>query len=693
MDKINCFEYCNYKEHVNNNYIYTHYCHTCELRLCPQCLILHNNDSKNSNHSCEEITTDSQKAKILIKEVKKSKNIKSFYDKSQEEKVKAANTLLNNFKDLMLITNNKFSKMLLDYKEKYNELEDFKKSTEQKLEDDDFNLESALKNLEEKADEVYVKMKLVDELYNFTMNYIINREKNVRNYTLEIEQRNSIDKSIDCKQEIKKQNKFNEIQENKNNNNININTQNNQKLLNERKNNNRELKESKIIPKYAHINTQEKDQTEQNNIMITSKINLNKDKSDNKDSLYINRKKGRDYDINEENNDLKESKFTFGENDNKKRKLDEININSIEEIKSGNNSGIIFQQINNYNTKVNNIYIGNNNNSSNKNEIQDKSNEKKILFNLKLNLEGEVSVSLNVNIGKVYMFKTFHSNEIKYENPLNDKFPYFGSRLINIDNKSFVMGGKSKIEENSQGNKLVFKLEYVNDIKMSTSDEINCYHLPDMLFPHVFHHLIYSKIYNIIFVISGKYQNKCEYGILDENKESIIEWREMDSVRNPRENDICFLINERYIFLLGEKIDVNYNYEVYDISNIYKNGKWKAYNFKPNGANKGIFMGVNIPGIIEVKDNVYVLGGYLYGIGNNLNWKIYFSSDERDKDDNEYKRIEAIIELKSDRIKNCGKALSFLGQQKFMEYNDSFININILGKYIKFNQRQLDESL
>ena len=142
--------------------------------------------------------------------------------------------------------------------------------------------------------------------------------------------------------------------------------------------------------------------------MITSKINLNKDKSDNKDSLYINRKKGRDYDINEENNDLKESQITFGENDNKKRKLDEININSIEEIKSGNNSGIIFQQINNYNTKVNNIYIGNNNNSSNKNEIQDKSNEKKILFNLKLNLEGEVSVSLNVNIGKVYMFKTFH---------------------------------------------------------------------------------------------------------------------------------------------------------------------------------------------------------------------------------------------------------------------------------------------
>ena len=27
MDKINCFEYCNYKEHVNNNYIPTNYKH------------------------------------------------------------------------------------------------------------------------------------------------------------------------------------------------------------------------------------------------------------------------------------------------------------------------------------------------------------------------------------------------------------------------------------------------------------------------------------------------------------------------------------------------------------------------------------------------------------------------------------------------------------------------------------------
>ena len=213
-----------------------------------------------------------------------------------------------------------------------------------------------------------------------------------------------------------------------------------------------------------------------------------------------------------------------------------------------------------------------------------------------------------------------------------------------------------------------------------------------MIFEHIFHHLIYSEVYNIIFVISGRNQRKCEYGILDKNIEKIIEWKEMDSVLKPKENDLCFLLNDKYIFLLGEKTGMQYNYEVFDISNISKKGKWKSYSFIPNNTNVGIF-GIKIPGIIEVKDNVYVLGGYQHGIGNNLNWKINFTTDSRDKEDNEFKRIDSIIYLKSDKIQNYDGILSFYGQQKFIKLQDSFANLNILGKNVKFTKSQLDEKL
>ena len=55
---------------------------------------------------------------------------------------------------------------------------------------------------------------------------------------------------------------------------------------------------------------------------------------------------------------------------------------------------------------------------------------------------------------------------------------------------------------------------------------------------------LFWNIYNIIFVISGRNQRKCEYGILDKNIEKIIEWKEMDSVLKPKENDLCFLLND-----------------------------------------------------------------------------------------------------------------------------------------------------
>ena len=701
MDKINCFEYCNFKKHLNDNLTYTHFCHTCKLRLCSECVLLHNNDSNLSKHSLENISTDLQKSKILIEEVGRDKNIKNFYESNKNEKVKLANSLLNNFKDLMINTNNKFSKMLSDYTKNYYELENIKKNVVKRLNDENFNFESEIKKFEEKTDETYLKMKSIDEIYNFTMNYIINREnKNNNDNQLKIEQCNNINKSIIHKKEIVNNNNINEIFVNKDKSNNNLNKQDNKMLLEESKNENLKLNEPKIVTNNFYTNEltkKEETSQSQNKIITKLKINLNKEKALNNSISYINRKKRRDYNINNEYNKLKEPKFTFGDNTNPKKELEDININTnIDKNKSGINLGkdkIIFRQINNYKTNINNIYLGKDNISSNKKEIQDKSDEIVTIFNFKLNREGEVSISLNVNIGNVFMIKSVESNDVIYENPFyRNKFPYFGSRLINISNKAFVIGGKSLIEEKVQGNKLVFKLEYINNKEIKDSGEIRCICLKDMIFEHAFHHLVYSEIYNIIFVISGRNQRKCEYGILDKNKESIIEWKELDSVRNPRENDLCFLLNEHYIFLLGEKNDLKYNYEVFDISNIFKGGKWKIYNFIPNNNNIGIF-GLKIPGVIEVRDNVYILGGYQHGIGNNLNWKIYFSSDERDKEDKEYKRIESIINLKSEKIKKYGGILSFYGQQKFMKFQDSFININILGNHVKFSKNQLDEKL
>ena len=697
MDKIDCFEYCNFKIHINKKFNYSYYCHNCKLRLCSQCVELHNKDSNLSNHSLEKIITDLQKAKLLIKEVGRDKIIKTFYEKDKNVQVNFANSLLNNFTNLMLKTNNKFSNMFLDYIEKYKEKENIKKNIEKRLDDELFDFETEVEKFEEKMDEAYIRMKSIDEIYNFTMNYIIEREnKNNNNNILKIEVCNNINSSIIHKKEIINNNSINELGLNRD---ININNQDNQKIL-EGKSDNLKLREPKIITKNYFTNESTKKEEGfqyQNDNISKLRIYLNKEKVINNSSPYINRKKERDYNLNNEDNNLKEPKFTFGDNENKKRKLEDLNINpNIDNSKSLINLGkdkINLQQINNYETNANNICLLSNNVSSNKTEIQDQSNNIVTLFNFTLNREGEVSIYLNVNIGNVFMIKSVVSNDIIYENPYySNKFPYFGSRLINIRNKAFVIGGKNIIEEKALGNKLIFKLEYFNVKKKEDSIEIKCSCLKDMIFEHVFHHLIYSEIYNIIFVISGRNQRKCEYGILDKNKETIIKWNEMDSVRNPRENDLCFLLNEQYIFLLGEKIGLYYNYEVFDIFNISKEGKWKTYNFIPEKSNIGIF-GLKIPGVIETKDCVYVLGGYQHGIGNNLNWKINFTSDERDKEDNEFKRIESIINLKGDKIKNYGGILSFYGQQKFIKLQDSFANLNILGNHVKFTKSQLDEKL
>ena len=59
--------------------------------------------------------------------------------------------------------------------------------------------------------------------------------------------------------------------------------------------------------------------------------------------------------------------------------------------------------------------------------------------------------------------------------------------------------------------------------------------------------------------------------------------------------------------------------------------------FSTNKDNEAIFR-IKIPGIIEEDNNIYILGGYGFGLGRNLNWKISFS-DNDEKNENNHKII------------------------------------------------------
>ena len=209
MDKIDSFEYCNFKIHINDKFNYTHYCYNCKLRLCSSCVELHEKNSNYSNHSLEKITTDLQRVKLLIGEVERDKRIKAFYEKEKNDTINFANSQLNEFTNLMLKTNNKFSEMFSDYIKKYNVVENIKNNIEKRLGDEKFNFITEVKIFDEKYDEAYIKMKSIDEIYNFTMNYIIemqNENRNNNNNSFKIVQYNDINKTIIHKKEIIKNN-------------------------------------------------------------------------------------------------------------------------------------------------------------------------------------------------------------------------------------------------------------------------------------------------------------------------------------------------------------------------------------------------------------------------------------------------------------------------------------------------------
>jgi hypothetical protein len=149
-------------------------------------------------------------------------------------------------------------------------------------------------------------------------------------------------------------------------------------------------------------------------------------------SIYVNKKIKREREKNKEYNINKEPKFSFyGEN--KKTKFE---VTDDSKIHNNTNEGMIMS--------FSNSFLN--------------------LFNIILNKEGETSISLIKIIGNQTFYEHFPSEQINHKVPFlySNKFPFLCSRLININNKAFVIGGISFLETDKCGNKFVFRLDYIN---------------------------------------------------------------------------------------------------------------------------------------------------------------------------------------------------------------------------------------
>ena len=613
--------------------------------------------TQDSNHLIFTNNTEAQKIKLLIEEIEKEKSLE--YLKSQD----LANATISNFSEQLKKLYIIFENMNDEYNKEYKDMENIKKNIESKLGDKNFNLDEEIKKIDNKYDILLQKQKFIEDIFYSLNNFVTDKKstKNINQSNLSLVPNiNDFYVSKKVSEDVKKIN-INNDEDNK------ITNQNKLRELDRESNPNKEYENIQLKQISNNLKVKKNFHVNNNDMILKNEIqkyypeyfNLQKFKKHNENSIYLNKKIQREKSKSEEYIDKKEQNLSH-----KKKKI--VNANDKNSEKNKN----IYKNVDNYN-----------------------------IFNLVLNKEGEVFVTFCGNIENEFINITVKERNIISKIPFLqcDKFSFLCSRLININNKAFIIGGKSYIDENNNGRNLVFRMDYIINKSNNNIGEIMLFPLKDTIYMHQSHSVIYSESYNTIFVISGKNQRKCEYGILDKQKEIIQDWKEMDSVQYPRQNSLCFLVNERYIFIFGEKnkfSNNNYNYEVFDIYSIFKGkpGIWQNYNFIINRNNESIF-NVKIPGIIEIKNNIYVLGGYQYGIGQNLNWKIFFTSDAEDEKDNRNKRITSIVNLRSQSLKDDEKIFSFYGEQKFIKYQNYFINVNMQGKIFEFTQNQLDENI
>ena len=340
-------------------------------------------------------------------------------------------------------------------------------------------------------------------------------------------------------------------------------------------------------------------------------------------------------------------------------------------------------------------------NHLNKNEMNQKSleanninkknndlNESKYLFGISTYDERvekrlvvfELKSKLKIYINNIKSSDIIHAKEFLH----SQKFPYPHCRLININNKAFVVGGNKQDDFNDIGNDYCFKIYYQRDKEDSILGRVICSPMKFTNYKHRSHCLLYSNYYKTIFALSGHNQKKCEYAKINE-EECITEWEELIPLREPREDCLGFLFNEKYIFLIGgNPYNKNNSYDMFDISSLYENRRpmWKHYIIQYNYINRNLFDSKG-SGVIEYKKNIYILGGY--NISKEISsWKISFSIF---MDDITISKIES-FQMNSSH-KNCS-GFSFLGEQRYTNFGDYYYNIAYGGKCKYIHKTKLD---
>ena len=297
-------------------------------------------------------------------------------------------------------------------------------------------------------------------------------------------------------------------------------------------------------------------------------------------------------------------------------------------------------------------------------------------------------ILLDLSNNKLLSLVQINLRQNNFINPqeFNSAFPYQFCKMININNITYITGGKlndefSKLNYNNNiGQKKCYKMIYNKEKK-----EIQIDKMPSSIFEHQSHSLLYLKKFDTIVMCSGHKQKNCEYFNLKEN-----EWKRLYNLQKPRENALALVYNEKYIFLIGGKNQegiINEDYDVIDfeifLSNKVQN-YWKTYTFK----NKILLEKLGC-GIINSKNDVFIIGGY--SAKNEIcSWKINF---ERDEDDNSKtfikEKFDKIYKISfvdtCDKITNYLKKhnnnnLCYIGQQYFSKCDGFLFNISLGGQ-------------
>ena len=322
----------------------------------------------------------------------------------------------------------------------------------------------------------------------------------------------------------------------------------------------------------------------------------------------------------------------------------------------------------------------------NLNNHSESDKKRKLIFMVLLNDNKINSYKLDINPDDFDNIDDYHKS-----------FPFQNCRIININNSSYIIGGKlnddiSKLNFNNEigvknNYKLIYNIDTENKIK------IKIIKLSPTLFEHQSHTLLYLKKYNTIVLCSGHKQKFCEYLNLNDNDINK-RWKFLFPLRKSRENAICLLFNEKYIFLIGGKDDNGKLNEDYDVLNYnaFLNSKfqcyWKTYSFKDNN---NLLLEQKGSGTIYYNNNIYILGGF--NLNNKfLSWKINFEEENGDKSDfNKRNRETKYIISSAIPYSNINNYInekynninySFCGEQIFMNYKEFFVNISFGGKIV-----------